>query len=332
LGLVVREYVLTATPVSSKCLAEQYDLGVSSATIRNELASLEEGGYLTHPHTSSGRVPTEKGYRYFVEHLLGRRELPLAEQRRIRHQFHQIYPDLEQWARLAATVLAQAARNAALVTTPKAACCRLKHLGLFPIHELLILLTMVLQEGIIKQRMLSLSYPASQEELERTASRLNELLVGLSAEEIEARIPHLSSLEAQVASVVADTMAQLDESQSGELYQDGLANLLSQPEFADVRNARRLVQLLEEETLLKDVLSHVLAMNGVQVIIGGEGKWEELSDYSLVLSRYGVEDRAMGALGVLGPLRMPYGRVISAVRYVAELLSELVNQLCGQPA
>jgi len=329
LGLVVRQYIATAIPVSSKTIVEQYGLGVSPATIRNEMAYLEEQGYLTHPYTSSGRVPTEKGYRYFVERLMGEVELPLAEQRTIRHQFHQARLDLEQWARLAATVLARTAHNTSLVTAPTVPQCRFKHLELIAAHGSRVLLVLVLREGIVKQQMFTLVQPMTQEELNQVANRLNEFFTNLSASQIAASSHRLSPVEEQVADLVIGLMAKAEACFGSEIYHDGLLNTFRQPEFSEIENVRQIIRVLEEQSLLEAILAEVLSSNGVQVIIGGEGRWEELSECSMVLAPYGEAGRARGALGVLGPMRMRYGRAISAVRYVADLLSDLIHDLYG---
>jgi heat-inducible transcriptional repressor len=331
LGLVVREYISTATPVSSRAIVEAYGLGISSATVRNEMARLEEFGYLTHPHTSAGRVPTDKGYRYFVEHLLGDTELPLAERRMIRHQFHQVRPEIDQWLKLSASVLAQAARSMAWITAPSAPRCLFKHLELVSIRDALTLVVLVLQGGTVRQRIVTLARTLSQEELSRMATRLNDLFEGLTADGVTAQIARLAPLEAQVGELVVEMMERLDGRARREVYRDGLINILQQPEFAEGQSARQVFELIEESNFMERILADVLppAVGGVQVIIGGEGPWEELSDCSLVLSRYGVNNHATGDLGVLGPRRMPYGRAISAVRYVANLMSELVQELYG---
>ena len=331
LGLVVRQYISTATPVSSKAIVEAYGLGISSATVRNEMARLERLGYLTHPHTSAGRVPTDKGYRYFVERLLGETGLPPAERRMIRHQFHQVRPEMEQWLKLSASVLAQAVHNVAWITAPSPPQCLFKHLELISIRDTLTLVVLILQGGRVRQRMLSWTRTLTQEELSRMASRLNELFEGLTAGGVKTQFAHLTLPEIQVAELVVEMMEQLDRSARREIYRDGLTNILQQPEFAESQNARQVFELLEESDFLERILAGALALatEGVQVIIGGEGGWEELSECSLVLARYGVSNRATGELGVLGPRRMPYGRAISAVRYVANLMSELIQELYG---
>jgi len=188
LGLVVKEHVSTALPVSSKAIVEAYGLGISPATVRNEMACLEESGYLTHPHTSAGRVPTDKGYRYFVERLLGETELPLAERRMIRHQFHQVRPEMDQWLRLSASVLAQAAQSLAWITAPSTPQCLFKHLELISIRDALTLVVLVLQGGTVKQRMLTLAQALSQEELSRIAAHLNEFFSGLTSDGVVAQL------------------------------------------------------------------------------------------------------------------------------------------------
>jgi heat-inducible transcriptional repressor len=326
LGLVVREYVETAAPISSRALVENYGLDVSTATVRNELAQLEELGYLTHPHTSAGRIPTDKGYRRFVTRLLGGVELPLQERRTIAHQFYQARQDLEQWMPLAASVLARTARGAALVTAPRATESHYKHLQLISTQGQSVLLVLVLRGGVVKQQMLNLLEPSSQEMLNDASDRLNQLLSGLSTEEIEARVSELPNFEAEIATITVNIMNRANAQTAGIVYRDGLSEVLQQPEFAEGEQAQGLVRVMEEHSFLETVLTDALSpeVGSVQVLIGGEGRWDELQACSLVLARYGVTGLITGALGILGPTRMSYGRAISTVRYVAGLLSDLV--------
>ena len=331
LGLVIREYVASASPVGSRMLSENCDLKASSATVRNEMARLEELGYLTHPHTSAGRVPTDSGYRYFVEQLMGEVVLPLDERRTIRHQFHQVRREMDQWVKLSAAVLAHTARNAALVTAPQMAESRFKHMELIHIHRPTALLVLVTQAGLVRQEVLTLTRPLSQAALSRTAQRLNDLLDGLTAEDIEARQLGLSPFESDVAGVVRDVLIWLDQHGGREVYQFGADNVLAQPEFATGELARRFLNFFERSAFLDHVLSGLLGIGAgdVRIIIGAEGPWEELSDLSLVLGQYGVRGVATGTLGVLGPRRMSYGRAVSAVRYVSDLLGDLVCSWYG---
>lgn len=330
LGLVVREYVHTATPVGSRTLVEKYGLGVSPATVRNEMARLEAMGYLTHPHTSAGRMPTDRGYRYFVERLLRESELPLAERRTIAHQFQQVRQDVEEWMPLAASVLARTTRSAALVTAPRAAEARYRHLQLISTQGRLVLLVLVLQGGLVKQQMLTLPEPLPQPVLSEAADRLNQLCAGLTADEIEPRIGTLPAFEAEVARLAVDIMRRAGTATAEEVYHDGLSELLQEPEFTEGSRAQSVLRVIEERSFLEAVLADALgptSIGSVRVMIGGEGRFDELNACSLVLSRYGVSGLATGALGVLGPTRMGYGRAISAVRFVAGILSELVREV-----
>jgi heat-inducible transcriptional repressor len=329
LGLVIREYVAEMHPISSKMLLEQYHLNVSSATVRNEMACLEELGYLCQPHTSAGRLPTDMGYRFFVERLLGETRLPVAERRTIAHQFHQARLNLNQWMRLAATTLAQTACNASLITAPQAAEAHFKHIELISTQGRLVLLILVLQDGNVRQQMLSLAEPFTQEELSQAADRLNQACAGLSAGEIRTRVKDLPTFESEICDLMLEMLEDTDSHIAGEIYRGGLSEMLSQPEFIDTEISQGPLRLLEEPSFLDSFLSETLspAVGGVQVIIGGEGRWEELSSCSMVLARYGVPGFATGALGVLGPTRMAYGRAISAVSYVAELMSELIYEM-----
>jgi heat-inducible transcriptional repressor len=295
LGLVVREYISSAQPVGSKTI-EAYGLGVSSATIRNEMGVLEDLGYLTQPHTSAGRVPTEQGYRYFVERLMRESQLPLDEQRTIRHQFHQVGVDLEQWMRLSASVLAHASQAAAVVTSPRTEVCYLKHVELISIREAMALLIVVLEGGVVRQQILALDEAMSQDTLTQVSNRLNDLCVGTSAQRLLAYRSQLGAFEQQILDVVGQVMGQVDDQVNLQLYRDGLINILHQPEFALPESARHAVQLLEERTLLEDLLTEMLEVGGLQVIIGGEGRWNELKQYSLVISPYGVSGAATGAM------------------------------------
>jgi heat-inducible transcriptional repressor len=330
---LVEEYVDTAAPIGSHTLRQMGDLTVSSATIRSELGLLENLGYLAQPHTSAGRIPTVKGYRYFVEQLLGDVELPLPSQRMIRHQFHQIRLNLDQWMQLTAAVLAHTTRAAALVTAPHAASARFRHIELISIHDTVCLMILVLQDGSIHQEMLVMATAIGQEALSLASNQLNALLHDRTAVEIEEsaepEIRLLDGWRAQVLQQALDVMGQVDARSISAIHRDGLANVLREPEFVAADRSRQMMEMLERSQVLETILAKTLNSSGVQIIFGGEGPYEDISDVSLVLSPYGIRGRASGVLGVFGPMRMPYGRAISAVQYVADLLNGLVEDIYG---
>lgn len=327
LMLVVRDHIDTAQPVGSQRLVERYHLGLSSATIRNEMSALTEMGYLRQPHTSAGRVPTEDGYRYFVSHMI-HPELPENVQNTISHQFHQARPEIEQWMTLAASVLAHQSQAVSLITAPHAEKSRFKHVELISTQRRQVLMVLVMFGGEVSQQILTLTEPVTQERLSNTAARLNQVFEGRTIDEILAQPARADALENDIATLIAQDMRRNKERVAGELYYDGLTNVLSEPEFNASDKARRALRLFEERELLNELLSRTVLnsnVGGVQVIIGGEGTWEELRQCSMVLARYGMPGVITGTLGVLGPMRMSYNRTIPTVRYIAGLLSNLVN-------
>jgi heat-inducible transcriptional repressor len=332
LRLIIKEHVGTASTVASRALVDRYRLDFSPATVRNEMAYLEDQGYLLQPHTSAGRIPTEAGFRYFVERLMDDQPLPQTEQRMIAHQFYQAREHIEEWMPLASTVLSRAAQAAAILTAPRTARSVFKHLELVATHGRAVLLILVLEGGTVEQQMLVLAEPMTQTALREAADRLNQVCTGLATDEIEKHLHEFPPLEADLVQIVLSIMGNIEDELSDEIYYYGLSDLLQAPEFVEGEDASTsLVRVLEERSLLQAVLSETLTpavgIGSVRVLIGGEGRWDELRACSMVLARYGVADYATGTLGIVGPVRMRYGRAISVVRFVADVLGELVYDI-----
>ena len=333
LTLVITDYIETAQPVGSGYIVDHWGLDVSSATVRNELVALTELGYLRQPHTSAGREPTEDGYRYFVRQLMGHTDLPAPTKQTITHQFYQAGADVDHWMRLAASVLAHQSQAASLVTAPHPEHSIFKHLELIGTHGRQVLMVLVLSGGEVSQQMLSLAEPVSQEQLSAVAQTINRTCLGLDSDSIATLMPPASTLEQDILKLVTTEMRRSGDVIAGELYRDGLTHVLAEPEFGEMDVARRALRVLEERPLLENLLAHTVLSTdrgGVQVLIGGEGTWEELRECSMVLARYGAPGLATGTLGVLGPMRMPYGRTISTVRFMAGLLSNLVEDMLSE--
>lgn len=327
LGLIVKEYTRTAQPVGSMHLQKQYGLDLSSATVRNEMAALAEIGLLRQPHTSAGRVPTEEGYRFFVGKLMGQTKLPAETRQSITQEFSLTRPETDEWMRKAASVLANESHGASLVTAPQHIHARFKHLELISLRGRQVLMVLVLSSGEVRQQMLTLVEPVPQETLSSTAGIVSRLCAGKDRERITATGTQQDALTEDILKMVVDLMEQASNAISNEVYRDGLLNVLTEPEFAESESARRALRVLEERPLLENLLSQTVLnseVGVVQVIIGGEGNWEELSECSMVLARYGIHGTVTGTIGVLGPIRMRYGRNISTVRFIAGLLSEMV--------
>src|SRR4030066_303249 len=211
LSIIVSEYIVTALPVASETIFRSYQLGVSSATIRNDMAFLEEAGYIARPHTSAGSVPLDKGYRHYVESFTRKTELNMQEQDRILKLFQEVEEEFERWLKLAATVAARLVKNAALVTFPKPRQCRFKHLELVALQEFAALMVLVLSEAILKQQLLSFEEPVTQERLTIMTNKLNVAYSGLTSSEILVKNLELASKEEQVTEAVIDIMAAEDK-------------------------------------------------------------------------------------------------------------------------
>jgi heat-inducible transcriptional repressor len=328
LSIIIGEYVSKGVPVSSEAVAHK-GLGVSPATIRNEMIELEEEGYLVQPHTSAGRIPTDKGYRHYIESLMSYARLSQEEQFLIRHQFHQVERAVEEWTRLAAAILSGIVHNVALVTRPKPVEARLKHLELVSLQELLVLLVLVLREAKLRQQMLTLDETVSQEELNASARKLTLAYAGLTASEIAAKDLKLSPLEEQVIKTVGQLMKDEEGEEYEEPYIDGLRHMLRQPEFASSDKIAAIMEVLEQKSLLKSFLPRVLTGEGVRVVIGRENKENVMRDCSVILTRYGIPGEVGGAIGVMGPTRMEYQRAIPTVSFLSTVMSELVSELYG---
>jgi heat-inducible transcriptional repressor len=333
LRIVIQEFIVTAAPVSSEAIVNKYRLPYSPATVRNELAELEQGGYITHPHTSAGRIPSDLGYRYYVEHLMERSGgLSSVEQNTIQHQFYQLQMEFTEWLRLAASVTANTAHNAALVSTPRVYDNRLKYVQLIGVQERAVLLVIVTQDGSIKEQMVSLDDPATQSELTQVTNRLNTLLANLNRPKMEACIKDWpDDLNKLIASRMIETFKALDRYKDAQIYRDGLVNVLNQPEFSDIGRVRQVVQVIETGQTITNIIPEVLSSDGnaVQVIIGGDNRFDDLRLLSVVLARYGIDGQMAGVVGIVGPTRMEYNRSISTVQYIANLLSGMVSERRG---
>jgi len=326
---IVGQYIARATPVSSQSIINDHELGVSTATIRNEMAHLEQEGYITRPHPSAGSIPLDKGYRYYVGTLIDI-HLPLAEQRLINHLFHQVERELEEWLNLAATLVAQLAQNVAVVTMPKPVSCRFKHLELVALHDSLVLLVLVLRGAKAKQQLITFTQVISQSELRAISDRLNAIYSGLTKSQIPAKSTGLSPTEQQVTDCLLRVMEAEDKQEYEEPYLDGLHFILNQPEFIHSHRMLSLMELVEHRDLLRSIVPSELVRQGVQVVIGKENRAEAIQDYSVVISQYGLPQEAVGTIGVVGPTRMPYARAISTVDYLSSVLSRLVAELYGR--
>lgn len=330
LGAVIREYIATAEPVASTQLVRGYKLDVSPATVRNELAALEDAGLLTHPHTSAGRVPTDLGYRYFIETLMPSPSLRTDEQVTVSHQFQQALQDTAAWLRVAASSLARLTAEASIVTPPASKRTTLRHVEVVPIHERRALLVAVVDGGAVRQQVLELGTATTADQLRTLSTRLTESLGGATATKVHAAVAAEKGADADIARALARILEEYDSSRAREVYVDGFQNIMAQPEFAESDRSRAMLSLFEDHTRLAEILPLDLGDGEVHITIGHEHRHESLRDCSLVIGRYGATADVVGFVGVVGPTRMDYARSIGAVRYVGSLMSDLVRVMEGR--
>ena len=328
---MIREYIASAEPVASATLVRRYALQVSSATVRSELAALEELGLLTHPHTSAGRVPTDLGYRYFIENLMPRTGLLPNEQLTVSHQFQQALSNTAEWMRLATSTLARLTAEAAIVTRPATGRIALKHVEAVPISERRALLVAVLDGGGVRQQLVELRDPATADQLRRISVRLTGDLASQDVMAVRRAMSDGShgTVEQQIVAALAKLLEQDEIAQRTDFYYDGIQNILAQPEFTETDSVRDVLRLLEDHTRLADILPRELGRGEVHVAIGSEHRLAPLRGFSLVFGRYGGGGDVVGYVGVVGPTRMDYARSIGAVRYVGSLMSDLVRVMEG---
>lgn len=333
LRAVVEDYVLTAVPVGSKSLITRHGLNVSSATVRSAMADLEAMGLLTHPHTSAGRVPSDLGYRLYVESLMREAVLDRMDQLMIRHQFSQVQLTSNEWLRLAASILAASTSSASVVTPARSRRAKFSHLQLVELPDGSRLCVLVLADGKVSQRRLDRGVvdrlgaenPIVQEDLDVVAATLNADLPNHAAPQVRRKIGRLGPLAAHVAEVVAQMLEEADGVSVSEVFTDGIGNVLEQPEFAESAKLRSVLDVLRRSDFLEGLLPVLSRGQGVHVIIGHENSIDAMHEVSLVFAPYGEPDTALGVLGVLGPTRMSYPRAIPTVRYLATLMNELIT-------
>ena len=339
LRAVVEDYVLNAIPVGSQALVSRYGLMVSSATVRSAMAELEALGLLSHPHTSAGRVPSDLGYRIYVESLMRESALDNADQLMIRHQFSQVQLTSNEWLRLAASILATSTRSASVVTPARARRAKFGHIQLVELADQTRKAVLVLGDGNVEQRRLDRAavdraaegQATSQAELDTAATALNAELSGLTAPQVRRRAAKLTPLATHVAEVVAQMLEEADSVTVEEVFTDGIVNVLEQPEFAEGAKLRGVLEVLQRSDFLEQLVPVLTRRGGVTVIIGHENVNDAMHEVSLVFAPYGTTDSALGLLGVLGPTRMPYPRAIPTVRYLSTLMNELISSHGGEP-
>ncbi len=328
LRAIIDSYIETAEPVGSRTIARKHDLGVSPATIRNEMADLEETGYLEQPHVSAGRIPSDKGYRFYVDSLMEPHRFAQSEVERIEKQLLDAQLTPERALQVAAKLLSLLTDSVSLVVAPSTDQLVFKHVQLVPLEPTGILVTLVLHPMIVKNRLIRTQQEYTPEEVGEISEALNKKLRGITYRSLGATVLHeIISEFGEIGRALVDLVLQgLAEEKEEQIYATGASNILSQPEFRDVQRAAALFEALEQKEVLLNVLSSAAKSSGVQVIIGQENTYRPMQTCSIVTCTYYVGDDVVGTLGVLGPTRMDYAKMVAAVDLVAQTVSLLLTK------
>jgi len=324
LKLIVADYVASALPVGSKVMVERHGLPVSSATVRNDMGALEEAGYITRPHTSGGGIPSDLGYRYYVDTLLKESPLPEPQRLAIRQRLQGLGPEFETWCQAATAVVAKLVHNAAVVTVPRAAEAHVRQVQLVALQETMALLVLVLQGAKLKEHRLPLPSVVTQDELTSASNRLNQHLPGHNRFEIAALTVAWSDLEALALQTVLRLLEEEDDLSRQAAYVGGLSQMLSQPEFASSERARDVLEAFEQRESLAGLLSALAESRDLRVVIGDEMPRDSLRQCSLVVATYGRSTEVSGTFGIIGPTRMDYSRALATVHFLRDVLDEIL--------
>ncbi len=326
LQAIISDYVKTAEPVGSRTISKKYDLGISPATIRNEMADLEEMGYLTHPHTSAGRVPSDMAYRLYVNALMEKKELSKEEKNVIAERLHSNVHEFEKTIEHAATVLSEITNLTSFALTPSKNEDSLKFINLLPVDENTVVLMIVSESGKISNTALNISVPYTEENLQLLAKTMTYNYKGKSISEvlknniIESFESDIAAMTALSANVMPDFMRTLEDMLNVNLYMEGLTNIFDIPEYNDLQKAKNFISMLsQKEDFTRKLIERE---DGVIVTIGTENADDVMNDCALITASYHVDGKLVGKIGVIGPTRMKYGEVTSIIEYLTDNLSD----------
>lgn len=334
LQAIIDDYIDTAEPIGSRTIARKYELGLSSATIRNEMADLEDMGYLAQPHTSAGRIPSDKGYRLYVDKLMRLCNLRKEESDRMRTEMETHINELNQLLKQASSVLSRYTRHTSMAVTPQLKTSTIKTIQVVPIETGKAMVIVVTNAGIIHSALVKIAESIRPDMLIMISNELNDKLAGLTVEqvstgkaiELDNHTGMPTDILIPVINGVADCIAQID---IPEVYVEGTTNIFNYPEFKDVAKAREFMNVLDEKANLFKIMTGKVEPYEITVKIGSENDMSVIKDCTLIKANYNLFDSFKGSIGIIGPTRMEYPRVISLLKYMRKLMSGEINRLLG---
>ena len=329
LNLIVDEYVSTAAPVASSTVAGKSGLNVSPATVRNEIAMLEEGGFIHRPHVSSGAVPSDFGYRHYVMAIQSRTMPTPDDARRVDQELGPAVEDIDRWADAASLALSILLDSLAFTTPPRETAASVKSLELVRLQELVVMLVLILQEASVYRQLITLTEPVTAGHLDATRQRLNETITGKSASDIEAvEMEGAGTLTNQVRNTALGLLRRHDDLALRERRIQGLSRLLDQPEVTSNPGQQRMVlEAIEDSETIATLAESAPRDGSAKAIIGSENSYESLQAFSVVVCRYGSPGQAGGFVGLIAPTRMQYARALPLIGYTAAALGDLTKRI-----
>ena len=332
LQAIIMDYIQSAQPVGSRIVSKKYRMGLSPATIRNVMADLEEMGFLVQPHTSAGRVPTDRAFRFYVDTILNLRRLPPVERDQIDESLKEESLDIPEIMKRATHLLSLLSRQTGVVLAPRFGSKIFKHLEFIKLREKRILVIIVSKTGEVQNKVIEADEELYQEELDKYSKYLSEIMGGLSLAEAKHKI--LEELKKEkvlfdklMYGALQLSQKALEDEGEGNLYIEGTTNFIQSPEFADLEKMRVLLQAFEEKTKIVKLLDKALSVQGIQIFIGAENELHEMMNCSVVAAPYSKENYTLGTLGVIGPTRMDYSSIIPIVDYTARIMGKILENM-----
>ena len=329
LQAIINDYISSAEPVGSRTIARKYDLGVSPATIRNEMADLEMLGYLEHIHTSSGRIPSAKGYRFYVDDLMPPQEMSDSDKALIDQWYRKRARRIEEVFQETARLISRMTKNVSLVLAPQLSQAAFRCIQFLPLDEYRAIAVLVTDAGFLENKIIDIPDGADFNDFQRMAAVINKQLAGKTLDSLRAgglkRIRDEIGDELLYQAAMEVIRNSLDSGKKERLYLGGTTQMLEQPEFHDVDKVKEILMMLEEEQLLKDIL-HAHQGEGLRVTIGRENAYSGIQDCSIITASYHLGGELLGTIAVLGPTRMEYGRAMTLLDYMNNHLADVIKK------
>ena len=331
LQAIINDYIETAEPVGSRTIAKKYNLGISSATIRNEMSDLEEMGFILQPHASSGRIPSDLGYRLYVDHLMQKKELGSEEQRYLQSVIARNVGQIDYLLEETAKALSALTNYTTIISEPVSRRTRIKQIRLLPLDSTAVLLVIATEDNFIKNHVIQMGEAPEEERIFDIGLCLNQVLQGYSLQDIDTSVinrlrTELYEYREMVPHILKAIESTMRSAEKVQVHMSGTKNILAFPEFSDIQKAKSLFQTLEEKDVLVTLLESGQS-NDIQILIGSENSVQGMKDCSVITATYKMSDDTRGTIGIVGPTRMDYSQVVSVLHGMVNNMEKVLKNL-----